>query len=180
MQGNDKSKKPIVKFSADAKQGLAETLKWPVATEDDTNEITSICMFFGSAAYYAQFFEAALADFLVVYNKLVKKHLLQAEIVTLEETLHKKTMGALLKELEKVVEIADPDVIKSLNEALQKRNFLMHNFFRKEEPSFSNPKKRKSIFEELVNTGLLLKQSMQTLRAMTIALEEVLKTGRGN
>lgn len=164
-------------FDAAAKQTLDRVSGLPdLDTVSDDNRITDICMFFGSAAYYAQFFEAGLADFLLSYRKLVDRNLLHSEIQSLETTLQKKTMGSLLKDLRTLFTIDDPDIDSSLDDALRKRNYLMHEFFRLREPDFSSEEKRNEIFVELIEIGLALKRAMFTVRGINAAIERYLGT----
>jgi hypothetical protein len=132
-------------------------------------------MFFGAAAYYAQFFEESLADFLVTYRKLVNRGLLKHEVETLEATLHRQTMGTLLKDLRSEFTIDDTEIDDVLSIALKKRNHLMHNFFRVRVPDFPNPEKRPEIIGELIETGLILKKAMITVRGMTVGMEQALQ-----
>ena len=132
-------------------------------------------MFFGAAAYYAQFFEESLAEFLVTYRRLAEKVHLDSDIQTLEETLHKKTMGALLTELRKVFTIDDAEIDSLLSGALKMRNFLMHEFFRECEPDFSSDLKRLRIFEELIEIGLTLKKAMFAVSGMNAAIQQYLQ-----
>jgi hypothetical protein len=62
--------------------------------------MSSLCELFGAAAYYAQRFEAALKDFLVVYSQLVND---TANADALQTRPTKKTMGHLLRRIRDVV-----------------------------------------------------------------------------
>ena len=96
----------------------------------EEGQLNAVFACFGSAAKHAQFFEAALSEFLLVYNRLLKKSLTLADLEVVETSLHKKTMGALLTEFRKHVKISDDVVSTSLSDAVQKRNFLIHRYFR--------------------------------------------------
>jgi hypothetical protein len=172
--------KHSISFDASAKAALDEASGLPDLSQvTDEHDITTICMFFGSAAYYAQFFEAALADFLLTYRKLVNRGLLEHEVESLEEVLHGKALGALLTDLRKEFTLDDAEIDTLLEDARKKRNYLMHNFFRVREPDFPFPDKREEIFGELVTTGLFLKKAMIAVRGMTAGMEAALKAAGG-
>lgn len=174
------TEKHVIVFGDDAKVHLDVVSGLPdLSTVSDDHEITDICMFFGSAAYYAQFFEASLAEFLVTYRRLADKVHLPKDIQTLEETLHKKTMGALLTELRKVFTIDDTDIDSLLSGALKMRNYLMHEFFRAREPEFPDAEKRRGIFGELISIGLTLKKAMFAVRGMNAAIQRYLEADNG-
>jgi len=170
------TEKHTISFAPGAKEHLNVVAGLPdLNSVSDDHQVTDICMFFGSAAYYAQFFEASLAEFLVTYRKLADKVYLESEIQTLEETLHKKTMGALLTELRKVFVIDDVEIDSLLSSALKLRNFLMHEFFRAREPDFPSERKRHHIFGELIEIGLTLKKAMFAVRGMNAAIQQYLQ-----
>jgi hypothetical protein len=170
------TEKHKISFDAGAKAHLDVVGSLPdLNSVSDDHQVTDVCMFFGAAAYYAQFFEASLADFLVTYRRLVEKVHLKTEVETLEELLHKKTMGALLHELRKVFTIEDTEIDSLLSDALKMRNFLMHEFFRLREPDFPSDLKRKRIFEELIQIGLTLKKAMFAIRGMNEGIKRYLQ-----
>jgi len=83
-------------------------------------------------------------------------------------------MGSLLRELRKFFTIDDVEINSTLDDALQKRNYLMHEFFCVREPDFPIMEKRNQIFSELIGIGLVLKKAMFTLRGMKAAIESLL------
>jgi len=61
------TEKHSIVFDESAKQELNRISGLPdLETVSDEHQITDICMFFGSAAYYAQFFEASLRFSVIV------------------------------------------------------------------------------------------------------------------
>src|SRR5438046_3381432 len=101
-------------------------------------------MFFGAAAYYAQFFEEAIAQFLRTDAQLPKLQGSRIDTNLDERSLDKNTMGLLLKRLRTHFEI-DVEIDAVLSEALTKRNYLMHEFFKRRQMHFSSMKKRPEI-----------------------------------
>ncbi len=102
----------------------SESLKMLNSEEGQLNAVYAC---FGSAAKDCQFFEAALSNFLLTYNRLLQKSLTLAELEAVETELDKKTMGMLLRNFEKHVKINDASVSAVLSDALEKRNFLIHD-----------------------------------------------------
>ncbi|MDQ1591614.1 MAG: hypothetical protein QOG71_2241 [Pyrinomonadaceae bacterium] len=97
--------------------------------ETEEGQLNAVFACFGSAAQHAQLFEESLAKFLLVYNKIANSTLSLQDLDMLEAKLQKKTMGSLLRELSNYVTIQEESVARNLAEALNLRNFLMHNFF---------------------------------------------------
>jgi len=83
---------------------------------------------YGGAAYYAQCFEVELGILLVLCSRVKHGDMSGRELDDLEEWMSKKTLGALLRELEKHVEISS-DFRELLEGYRDKRNYLVHQFF---------------------------------------------------
>lgn len=80
-------------------------------TEEGQRDAVFAC--FGSAAQRAQYFEAALKDFLSQCNRIQSDVPSIADLDTQDHNLQKKTMGALLALFRKRVDISD-DVVLSI------------------------------------------------------------------
>jgi hypothetical protein len=93
-------------------------------------QINAVFACVGSAAQHAQFFEVALAEFVLDFNKIANEAISLQELEILDQKLQKKTLGALLKEFSRYVTIKDAKVVQFLELALDRRTFLMHHFFR--------------------------------------------------
>jgi hypothetical protein len=166
-----KSDKHVITFDAGAKEAIARASDLPdLNTISDEDRVIDICMFFGAAAYYAQFFEAAIADFLIAYRKLPIPGMVDKGTNLDEESLDKNTMGMLLRKLRNHFEI-DNEIDSVLSDALTKRNYLMHQFFKKRRSDFSSSENRQQIFSELIQIGLLLKKAMVAIHGMTVGIE---------
>jgi hypothetical protein len=134
--------------------------------------MSSLCELFGAAAYYAQRFEAALKDFLLVYSQLVND---TATADALQAMLEKKTMGHLLRRIRDVVIIRSdwPDGL--LDHALERRNYLMHEFFLKHEQELRVPDAQPRLAQELAELGYALKAALIMTRGMTNAIQQALE-----
>jgi hypothetical protein len=125
----------------------------------EEGQVNAVFACFGSAAQHAQHFEAALGEFLLLFNKLASRKLTLEALDALDQKLQKQTMGALLRELRKYVRINDAKVDRCLELALEKRNFLMHDYFRVRKGKLRVEKERMALLAELVQIGSLLEQA---------------------
>ncbi|HJP93532.1 MAG TPA: hypothetical protein VJ875_16350 [Pyrinomonadaceae bacterium] len=139
-------------------------------------QVNAVFACFGSAAQHAQHFEAALAGFLSDYNKLTKQGSSTQEFEELDQKLQKKTLGTLLREFSKYVTIQDPNVVGFLEMALEKRNFLMHHFFRQREGKLRLERDRMELLSELTAIDNILDQAATITRAMQIAMSRATST----
>jgi hypothetical protein len=143
--------------------------------KSEEGQLNAVFACFGAAAQHAQFFEAALGDFLVVYNKICNENLTVQDFDAVGQNLQKKTMGALLTEFKKYVTISDVKVVELMDFALKKRNFLMHQFFRDRKDKFSIEQGRMEMLVELVSISNSLEQAMKITNGMRVALLEALQ-----
>ncbi|HEX6466833.1 MAG TPA: hypothetical protein VFZ99_05985, partial [Terriglobales bacterium] len=97
--------------------------------DSEEGQLNAVFACFGFAAQYAQLFEAGLVRFLIVYNKISAESLTLEDFETIESNLQKRTMGQLIRELSRYVNFQDLALAGHFDDALQKRNFLMHRFF---------------------------------------------------
>jgi hypothetical protein len=67
----------------------------------------SMCQFFGASAYYAQRFESALKDFLLILAELAQ----DPKFDFSEKNLDRNTMGTVLRKLRDVVSLRGGDWI---------------------------------------------------------------------
>ena len=142
--------------------------------ESKEGQLNAVYACFGSAAQHSQHYEAALEEFLIAYNKISKKSLNLQDLETIETKLRKKTIGALLQELRKYVTINDDMIEQSLHNALQKRNFLIHDFFLQREEQFRAEEGRIEMLKELVGMGIELQRATDVINGMRVALLDAL------
>ena len=142
--------------------------------ESKEGQLNAVFACYGSAAQHSQYYEAALEEFLIVYNKISKKFLSLQDLETIETKLRKKTIGALLREFRKYVTINDDLIEQSLHSALEKRNFVIHGFFRQREEKFRTKEGRIEMLEELVGIGSELQRVADVINGMRVALLDAL------
>ena len=142
--------------------------------ESEEGQLNAVFACYGSAAQHGQFFEEALSDLLLAYNRLVKNPLSLDDLRSVESKLHKMTMGALLKELQKHVEIEAAWVSDLLNIALNNRNFLIHKYFLKRQAQFRTEAGRVEMLRELLSIQDALEKATSMTNGMRIALGRAL------
>ena len=143
-------------------------------------QLNAVFACFGSAAQHSYFFEAALGEFLLVYNKILKTSLTLQDLETIETKIQKKTMGALLSEFRKYVTIHDNTIEQYLDNALKKRNFLIHHFFGQREKKFQTEKGRIEMLKELVGIQKELERATDLTNGMRVALSEAVSVKKKN
>ena|SRR5215510_6004284 len=145
--------------------------------KSEEGQLNAVFACFGSAAQHGQFFEAAVGDFLLAYNRVLKKSLTLSDLDALETDLQKKTLGALLGQFRKHVTISEDEVSALLSDALQKRNFLIHRFFLDRQEKFRTEKGRFEMLSELVAIDVQLQKATDVTNGMRIALCRALEHG---
>lgn len=142
--------------------------------ESEEGQLNAVFACYGSAAQHGQIFEEALSDLLLAYNRLVKKPLSLDDLRSVESKLHKMTMGALLKELQKHIEIEAEWVSDLLNIALNNRNFLIHKYFLKRQAKFRTEAGRLEMLRELLSIQGAIEKATSITNGVRIALCEAL------
>jgi len=85
----------------------------------EEGQLNAVFACFGSAAQHAQFFEAALGEFLLAYNKVCNTSLTLSKLEEIEQTNNRKTMGNLLAQMRKRVNFDDNKIDVAMDSALQ-------------------------------------------------------------
>ena len=70
-------------------------------------QLNAVFSCFGSAAQHGQLFEHALGELVLSLNAVSGRRLSSADLLNVERRLHKKTIGQLLRELNKHVTQVD-------------------------------------------------------------------------
>ncbi len=133
---------------------------------------------FGRAAEMAQVVEFEAGNFALVYatmlvdtSNITKE---QREIFrALIQDVNKRTFGNLLREIQKMVQI-DDSMLTTVNDALEKRNYLMHRFFPAHNFAIHSVEGRAAMITELSEIQTSLSLAHATLSAMTDSLDRLL------
>jgi hypothetical protein len=112
---------------------------------------------FGLAVYLAQCFERQLAITLSTVGGSNPHTTLRSQYDDLLSKNFRKTMGQLLQKLKEGVLIPD-DLKADIEEALKRRNFLMHNYFWERAVQFASSKGRQAMIHELKDACMLFQK----------------------
>jgi hypothetical protein len=103
--------------------------------------------FFGLASYSAQVLEKGITIMVVAF-RCKGLRITRSEFDTLYAEHNKKTFGQLLVRARKIISIPD-DIDSLLEEALLKRNWLMHHYFADRAAQFMTETGRRQMLSEL-------------------------------
>lgn len=88
------------------------------------------------------------------------------------DDVNRKTFGALLKHLKGTMNLSD-SIIKIVDEALERRNYLTHHFFRSHNFALYSEDGRKRMRGELKEIGEKLELAKRTLDAMAELMDQM-------
>ena len=142
--------------------------------EIDENELVKeVYAHFGLAAYQAQCVEMSLNNFFLINKRVSDATLTVQELDSMEAARQKQTMGKLIKDFRTYVDLST-DCEELLNRALEKRNFLMHHFFRERAVQFMANGGRWQMIDELTEITNDLKFADTVIIAVYDNLRRVL------
>ncbi len=123
--------------------------------QDSGDHIKEVYARFGLAVYCAQVLEHGLVNALVILDLVPsRRHLARSkadwagEVDTFMGTHFRTTMGRMMKSLHAVTQV-DNDLEALLNEALEKRNWLVHHFFRDSAVAFMSATGREQMLRDI-------------------------------
>lgn len=94
----------------------------------ESGDEKEVFAFYGLASFNAQCAEKALVNFAMGYKLLDESALTQEQWLELYSELNSKTFGRLLGQIKRRVDLSEP-LLTHLDDTLQKRNWLAHDFF---------------------------------------------------
>jgi len=133
---------------------------------------------FGRAAEMAQVMEMEAGNLALVYATM----LVDTSNITDEERgffqavlqdVNKRTFGNLFRQIQKMGQM-DGAIIATVNDALEKRNYLTHRFFRRHNFAIHSVEGRGAMLLELREIQASLSRAHATLSAMTGSLNQLL------
>ena len=123
--------------------------------DDKDEHVKNVYAHFGLAMYFAQVLEHGLVNTMMCAELLprragkpVPKKAWEAEFDAFMNEQYQKTLGRLIHALKNATSVP-PDLEGLLTEALEKRNYLAHHFFRERAEAFMSWKGREKMIEEL-------------------------------
>jgi hypothetical protein len=136
---------------------------------DPNEHVKTVYAHFGLAAYLAQVLEHGLVNALVfvdlVPNKsyqIKSKKEWEHEVDSFMDRHFEHSLGKMIRDLQAVVSVPE-DLESLLAEALKRRNYLAHHFFRERAPEFMTTKGRDTMVGELREAQELFRQADQRL-----------------
>ncbi|MFC3034375.1 hypothetical protein ACFOEE_17855 [Pseudoalteromonas fenneropenaei] len=116
--------------------------------EPESLDEKEVYAFFGLASYTAQCLEKALVNLAFTYSLTDKNIVTQEDWDALFEDVNKKTFGRLLGMVKKDLSTSD-EVLEELKQALDKRNWLAHDYFFDSIGQFHTESGRMTMIKEL-------------------------------
>jgi len=144
-----------------------------------SNDIREIYFEFGRAAEMAQLMELEAGNLALVYATMLvdtsnitdeQREFFQALI----QDVNKRTFGNLWEQIQKIGQM-DDTIIAAVSEGLDKRNYLMHRFFRKHNIAIHSIEGRRAMLEELCEIQTALNRANIVLSLMTDSLSQLLE-----
>ena len=117
---------------------------------NDDEHIKEVYTHYGLAMYHAQCLERSLCILLAAEASPDLTKIKKSDYEDILDSLFKKTLGSIIKRLKQKVTISD-ELEKDIEMALQKRNWLAHNYFWERAGHFMSFKGRNYMLQELKN-----------------------------
>lgn len=143
---------------------------------DEDDHVKEVYARFGLAVYHAQVLEHGLVNALVVLGLIPsRRHLARspdewsAEVDAFMDRHFEATMGRVMKNLRDMTQISG-DLETLLRDALTKRNWLVHDFFRERATEFMSFTGREQMLDEVGECRDLFQDADQRLEAIVTPL----------
>jgi len=115
---------------------------------DENEHVKEVYAHYGLALYQVQCVERALCILLASEKAPNVKSITKYDYDNILNTLFKNTLGGLIRKMQKDIKITD-DFEKNIEKALEKRNWLTHNYFWERAGHFMTPEGRNFMLKEL-------------------------------
>jgi hypothetical protein len=150
MPPADRPKRRSLRFGRRLRLALAIIMR----KHDEDEHVKEVYARFGLAVYFAQVLEHGLVNALVILDLIPsRRHLARspdewgAEVDAFMDRHFQATMGRLMRSLRAVTQV-EADLEQLLNDALSKRNWLAHDFFRERATEFMTADGREQMLRE--------------------------------
>ena len=144
-------------------------------TEDEAKELYGQ---FGLTAYHGQCVEmeagTLLLTFISVGNRITREEAMSA----IDASIERQTFGALLRTIKDVVDFGDT-ALTAVDDALKKRNHLVHHFFRVHASDMLTPQGRRKMIEELEEFRRSFQKADTILHSITLAILKTMGLSEG-
>ena len=146
--------------------------------DDKDEHVKNVYAHFGLAIYFAQVLEHALVNTMICAELLPQragkpesKGERETEFDAFVNEKYQQTLGRLIRALKNATSIP-PDLESVLTEALEKRNFLAHHYFRERAEEFMSWSGRERMIEELQGAQENLDDTATRITAVERPLRE--------
>jgi hypothetical protein len=136
---------------------------------DEDEHVKEVYARFGLAVYFAQVLEHGLVNALVILDLIPsRRHRARsrdewgAEVDAFMDRHFQATMGRMLRSLRDATQV-DADLEQLLHDALSKRNWLVHDFFRERAAEFMSATGRERMLSEVDRCRHLLQSADKRL-----------------
>ena len=145
--------------------------------EDYPEDLKELYFEFGRTAEMAQVMEVEAGNLALAFISLAfdpskitdDERRIFRDII---DDVNSRTFGNLLKQIRKIGSVSE-DIEKAMNEALEKRNYLTHQFFRSYNLGINSEEGRKEMRAELEDIYRSLSRGHAILQGMTHTLNNV-------
>jgi hypothetical protein len=150
--------------------------------DDHPESLRTLYFEFGRTAEMAQVMEMEAGNFALAFVSLAfdpatitdeERRLFQ----TIIDDVNSRTFGNLLKQIRKIGNVSD-EIEMAINDALAKRNYLVHKFFRHHNLRINSEEGREEMIAELSEIHQVLSRAHALLAGMTHTLNQAF--GRPN
>ncbi len=135
----------------------------PTPEGSDTKEVYA---FFGLCSYYAQVIERGLINLAVVLHTKGYTKITREEIEEAFQEKGRNTLGRLINDIRKQINI-ETGVEEKLITVLEKRNYLIHEFFFYHDIDFMNEEGRIKMINELSDLTRLFQETDKEMDKIT-------------
>ena len=124
---------------------------------------------FGLTAYSAQCLEMEAGNLILAYIRVAGKIENKSILEAVERSIDRDTLGRLLLEIKKVATFGD-GLENYVNSALDRRNFLIHSFFKSHDKALLSNDGRTQMIEELDDIRFEIQRADKLLHSLSIVL----------
>jgi hypothetical protein len=142
----------------------------------DGEQVKEVYARFGLAVYFAQVLEHGIVNALVILDLIpTRRHLARSadewgsEVDAFMDRHFQAPMGRMMRNLRDITHV-DDDLEQLLNEALRKRNWLVHHFFRERAAEFMSSPGREQMISEVDGCRDLFQTADKRLEAVVVPL----------
>ena len=125
----------------------------------------------GLALYWCQCFEKTLENILLLQARLTNRRISLADLDRYEGQIEAQALGRLLKDVRQQVTF-DKRAETTIADALSKRNFLVHRFFKERAAVWYAPQGTERLIAELESIQTLLREADTYASAISTRLGE--------